>query len=105
VVLIVGGGLTALLTTNNDSSSYLPVLRQVGSPEGSTLEVVGWKAEQLFLLVGFIIFNLVGIGATLAILMWLLHRFVKQANATENQGTTVTAVEKAGDRKEALQKT
>lgn len=106
VILIIGGGLTTLLTTNRDAADFFPVLRQVDSPDGSTLAVVPWKAEQMVLLVGFILFNLIGIAATIALVMWLLHRFVKEAKASENQPSSVTTTEptRAG-RPEAPQKT
>ncbi len=106
VILILAGGLTAQLTTNRDAADFFPVLRQVGSPDGSTLAVVPWKAEQLVLLVGFVLFNLIGIAATLALVMWLLHRFVKQAKESENQPRGAMSVEgtRAG-RAEAAQKT
>jgi len=106
VILVIGGGLTAQLTTNRDAADFFPVLRQVGSPDGSTLAVVPWKAEQMLLLIGFVLFNLIGIAATIAIVMWLLHRFVKQAKESENQGTAAKAVEPArAARSEAAQKT
>lgn len=106
VILVIGGGITAQLTTNRDAADFFPVLRQVGSPDGSTLEVVPWKAEQLIMLVGFVLFNMIGIAATLALVMWLLHRFVKEAKASENQPSGVTKVEPArAGRSEAAQKT
>jgi hypothetical protein len=107
VILIVGGGLTAQLTTNRNAADFLPVLKQVDSPDGSTLAVVPWKAEQIVLLVGFILFNMIGIGATLALVMWLLNRFVKEANATEKRIVTPVKDEKPARaaRSEAAQKT
>jgi Na+-transporting methylmalonyl-CoA/oxaloacetate decarboxylase gamma subunit len=106
LVLIISGGLTAQLTTNRDAADFFPVLKQVDSPDGSTLAVVPWKAEQMILLVGFVLFNLIGMAATIALVMWLLHRFVKQAKESENQGTAAKAVEPArAGRSEAAQKT
>ena len=106
VILIIGGGLTAQLTTDRNAADFFPILKQVDSPDGSTLAVVPWKAEQIVLLVGFILFNMIGIGVTLALVMWLLNRFVKQANATENK---IVAPEKAAparaERPKAAQKT
>ena len=78
VILLAGGGLTALLI-NSGSGTILPILQTVGSPDGSTAVVLPWKAEQFFLLVGFILFNLIGIVATLAIIFWFLDRGVRQA--------------------------
>jgi hypothetical protein len=106
VILIIGGGLTAQLTTDRNAADFFPILKQVDSPDGSTLAVVPWKAEQLILLVGFVLFNMIGIGVTLALVMWLLNRFVKQANATEKLVTTTTDAKPArAGRSGAAQKT
>lgn len=92
LILIIGGGLTAQLTTNRDATTFLPVLRTVDNPDGSTLAISPWQGEQLFLLVGFVLVNVIGIGATIAIVIWLLHRFVAQAKVDEKPPTV--AVEK-----------
>lgn len=83
VILIIGGGLTMQLATEDGIGGVLPVLRTVDNPTGSTLELTSQKAEQLFLLIGFIVFNLVGIAVTLAVLMWFLHRGVKIVKGSE----------------------
>ncbi len=79
LVLILGGLATSMLAQTG--GELLPVLRTVGMPEGSTSVLQAWKAEQLFLLIGFILFNLVGIGVTLAIVIWFLDRGVKHSQA------------------------
>lgn len=85
VLLLIGGGLTAQLAATRSGESLLPALLiQSDNPEASTLQITPWQGEQLFLLVGFILFNLIGIGVTLAVVMWFLHRGVKIAEATEN---------------------
>jgi len=78
VILVVGGALTQQLFGDG---GVLPVIQQTSSPSGSTAEVEGWQAEQFILLAGFLVVNLVGIGATIAALMWFLSRGVKQAEA------------------------
>ena len=40
-----------------------------------------WKANQLFALVSFLLFNLVGIAVTLAIILWFLDRGTRRAKA------------------------
>jgi hypothetical protein len=76
IVLIIGGGLTSQLISSN--GSVIPgLVRQTSNPDASALEMVPWKAEQLFLFVGFIVFNLVGIAVTLAAIMWFLNHQVK----------------------------
>lgn len=93
IVLLAGGGLTALLVSSG-GGSVLPVLQTVGSPDGSPMVVLPWKAEQFFLLVGFIIFNLVGIAATLAVIFWFLDRGVRQARKqAEAAAAEITAAE------------
>lgn len=95
-VLIAGGGLTAQLIASR-GEGLLPVLTVTRIPEASTLMVVPWQAEQLFLLIGFLLFNLIGIGVTLAVIFWLLDRGVRraQAEAGESQpgGKEITPAE------------
>jgi len=91
-LMIAGGGLTALFLTTG--TSMFPVLTITQDPSASSLIMQPWKAEQLFLFVGFVIFNLVGIALTLAIVLWLLDRSMqntrlKQAGIVPNAGTTV----------------
>ncbi len=85
VVLLIGGGLTAQLASG---SFDLPVLVQTDMPDASTLTVSPWQAEQLVLFIGFIVFNLIGIAATIAVIMWFLHRGVKQSQSTATSVTT-----------------
>lgn len=80
LLLLVGGGLTSLLIAN-EGGGVLPVLQIVGSPEASSTVMTQWKANQLFALIGFLLFNLVGIAVTLAIILWLLDRGVRRAKA------------------------
>lgn len=95
IVLIIGGGLTSQLVSSE--GSIIPgLVRQTSNPDGSAMDMVPWKAEQLFLFVGFIVFNLVGIAATLAVIMWFLNWQVKsvgQAGNTSKETTPVTANE------------
>lgn len=88
-ILFVGGALSILLS--DGSSGLLPFLQQTSDAEASTLNAEPWQAEQLFLLVGFILFNMVGIGVTIAVIMWFLHRNVVTARGTAPQ--TSAAVE------------
>lgn len=80
VLLLVGGGLTSMLVADG-GGSLVPILQQVGSPDASVTTVLPWKAEQFFLLVGLILFNLVGIAATIAIVLWLIDRGIKKSKA------------------------
>lgn len=79
-ILLAGGGLTAQFIANNGAAP-LPVLQQTSNPEGSVSELVPWQTEQLFLFIGFILFNLIGIAVTIAVIMWLLDRGVRHSRA------------------------
>ncbi len=88
LVLILGGGLTMQLANTTDSAEIIPFfLVQSNQPEASTLQAAPWQAEQLVLFIGFILINLIGIGATITLVMWFLHRNVKIAEATPNKET------------------
>jgi hypothetical protein len=101
VLLIIGGGLTAQIAANdNDPAAVIPgLLIQTDNPDASVFESTPWKSIQLFLLVGFILFNMIGMGATLAIVMWFLHRQLKKVGAeggrtdVQPAATSETAVE------------
>ena len=90
VLLLLGGGLTAQLA-NGDLTSFLPVIRQTNVPEASFVDPAPWQAQQFILLVGFILFNMVGIGATIALIMWLLDRQVRISKATPKSGAITPA--------------
>jgi hypothetical protein len=84
VVLIIGGGITTIMDSNqHGESGILPFLRQSNDPEGSALDAEPWQAEQFFILVGFVLFNLIGMGMTIAALFWFLSRGVAVARATD----------------------
>jgi uncharacterized membrane protein YedE/YeeE len=83
VILLVGGGLTAQSVSNGDSIKIPALLVSTSNPDASVFQMTSWKAEQLFLLVGFLLFNLVGIALTLTVIFWLLNRQVKRARATD----------------------
>ena len=86
-IMIAGGGLTAQLLTSEDSSAILPVLQQTGLPDADPTIVLPWKAEQFFLLISFVLFNLVGIALTLALLVWLVDRGLKRGKAETSADT------------------
>lgn len=89
VILIAGGGLTMQLIAGG--GDLLPVLEQVNAPDASPTTILPWKAEQFFLMVGFILFNLVGIGATLALLFWLADRGLKRSRAQQRAQTETSS--------------
>ena len=80
VLLLIGGGLTMQLLSHGGSLQF-PVLTQTVQPNASPTTLLPWKAEQFFLLVGFVIFNLVGIALTLALVFWFIDRGLRRGKA------------------------
>lgn len=80
LILMIGGGLTAMLVANN-GGGVLPILTTTNIPDASPTVVLPWKAEQFFLLVGFVLFNLIGMAATLALVFWLVDRGLRRNRA------------------------
>lgn len=78
MLLLAGGGLTRLLLDGGLDGLFIV---QTTAPDSSVLTAASWQTEQLMLMVGFILFNLVGMGLTIAIVLWLLHRGVKRTSA------------------------
>lgn len=83
LLLLIGGGLTAYLS--NSGGQVLPILQQVGAPDASPTTMLPWKANQFVLLIGFILFNLVGMAVTIAIVLWFIDRGVKKSRAEAGQ--------------------
>lgn len=81
IVLVIGGGLTTQIIAGGGRSLFIT---QSTIPDASTLAAAPWQAEQLVLLIGFILFNLIGMGVTIMIVMWLLHWGVKRSEANSS---------------------
>ena len=92
VILIIGGGLTSQIASNGNQLAIPGVIRQTNNPDASALDMAPWKAEQLFLFVGFILFNLIGIGITLMALFWFLNWQVKVVKAKPSSAIQTTVV-------------
>ena len=92
VILIIGGGLTSQIASNGNQLAIPGVIRQMNNPDGSALDMAPWKAEQLFLFVGFIVFNLVGIALTLMAIFWFLNWQIKTVNAKKSAAIQTTVV-------------
>jgi hypothetical protein len=86
-LVVVGGGLTVLLNENADRQpGQVPLgVVQSADPEASVFVATDWQAQQLFLLVGFLVFNLIGIGVTLALIFWFLSRQVANVRAAPTE--------------------
>ncbi|MBI1259451.1 MAG: hypothetical protein GC204_18440 [Chloroflexi bacterium] len=89
-VLLAGGGLTSLLISSG--GNVLPFLNQVNAPDADPTTMLAWKANQFFLFIAFVLFNLIGIAATIGILIWLIDWQLKRSKADANAAATeVTA--------------
>ena len=78
IILIVGGGVTSQLAS-------LPMIQQTDSPAASVFEATPEQANLFFLMVGFILFNVVGAGLTLLAVFWFGDRAVRSARAMPNR--------------------
>ena len=78
LLLLIGGGLTSQILIGGGRPL---LLKQSVIPDASTLAAAPWQTEQLVIFIGFILFNLIGMAVTIAVVMWFLHRGVKQSQA------------------------
>jgi len=88
LVLLVGGGLTSLLIAS--SGQVLPFLTQVNVPDADPTAMLAWKANQFFIFIAFMLFNLVGIAVTIGILIWVIDWGLKRSKA--DAGAAASAV-------------
>ena len=80
ILLMIGGGLTTQLISSGKSTP-IPVLQQSSNPEASVNAMLGWKAEQLFLAIGFIVTSLIGFAVVLALVFWFVDRGLRVSKA------------------------
>ncbi len=100
LLLIVGGGLTAQLAARQ-GSIQLPVIRDTDNPDASALDMTPWKAEQLLLVIMFILFSpmppgIIPLAIGIMALMWFLDWQVKSVRAKKgvlSQSTPATTEE------------
>lgn len=83
VILIAGGALTARNASTPNTIPLPGLIRTTDNPEASVMAMTDWQAEQFFLAIGFILFNVVGIAVTITIVVWLLDRQVRRAKASD----------------------
>lgn len=91
LLLIITGGLTSQMVSQGGTLSIPGTVRVTSNPDASALDMAPWKAEQLFLAVGFIIFNLVGMGVTIAAIFWFLNWQVRKVKAASKASSTAIA--------------
>lgn len=86
-ILAGGGALTVMLSQTQSGDAIPGAVIQTRNPEASPFMAADWQAHQFFLLTGFIIFNLVGIGITIAIIIWFLSRQVASVSGSAQGGS------------------
>jgi hypothetical protein len=87
LLLIVGGGLTQQLIRSNGNLS-LPIIQQTTNPDGDPTQMTSWKAEQLLLVIMFILFSplppgLIPMAIGITALMWILDWQVRRSKAVK----------------------
>ncbi len=102
-VLAAGGSLTAALVASGGTPDFLPFLKQVSSPDGSVLVATPAQGQALVLFIGFILVNLIGMGITIGVVLWLLHRGVKSVEGQARPAARAEVVP-AEERKQAAVK-
>ncbi|NJO85289.1 MAG: hypothetical protein HC828_22780 [Blastochloris sp.] len=100
ILLIGGGALTSLLSSGD--APIAPILTQTDNPDASRTTVLPWKAEQFFLMIGFIVFNLVGIGLTIAAIFWLTDRGIRRSRAAAQETNNAPQVGRGGQQARSL---
>lgn len=93
VILAAGGVLTAIQQAGG-FERVIPYLQQTSNPEASPAHATVWQAEQLIFFIGFVLVNLLGIGGTIAFIMWALDRQVRiaRANSGEQSASAETEI-------------
>ena len=87
------------VSAHRNRRSGAAILQQVGAPDASPTTMLPWKANQFFILVAFILFNLVGIAVTLAIVIWVIDWGLSAAKRTRRKQQNQRLIE---DRKPML---
>lgn len=86
VLILIGSGFLTVQLATRSADATLPGMRvQTTNPAASTLALTSDKGTLFFLFAGFVIFNLVGMGATITILAWFLNKQITKAKTAPNQ--------------------
>lgn len=80
-MLLVTGGLTSFIAAEGVGNLIPGVLTVTTIPEASVNQFGGNQGWWFVLMVGFILFNLVGASVTGAVIFWFLSREVTRAKA------------------------
>ncbi len=91
LLILAGGGILTAVEQAGGFEKIIPYLQQTSNPEASPAYATQWQAEQLVFFVGFLLVNLIGIGGTIAFIMWALDRQVRVARVTAGEATSKEA--------------
>ncbi len=93
LIILAGGGMLTAIEQAGGVENIIPYLQQTSNPEASPAQITVWQAEQLLFFIGFVVVNLVGIGGTIAFIMWALDRQVRIARVNSGEQATSGEVE------------
>ena len=79
LIILLGGGAITSNLLNSDLA-----IQQTTNPSGDALTATPDQAAAFILVTGFIVFNVLGAGLTLALVFWLLNR---QVTAVRQEST------------------
>lgn len=82
IVVLAAGGLTAQL------ASFDVAIHQTDSPDASVFTATPGQSAAFFVMVGFIVFNVLGAGLTLAAVFWFLNRQIIRSQAENPEEST-----------------
>lgn len=82
IFLIIGGYLSYALS--REGANAIPGVRmQTTNPEANVFDVTLGKATAFFLFASIALGSVIGMGATLAFIFWMLNRQVARAKLTD----------------------
>lgn len=91
LLILAGGGILTAIEQAGGFEKIIPYLQQTSNPEASPAYATQWQAEQLVFFIGFLLVNLIGIGGTIAFIMWTLDRQVRVARASGGESASGNA--------------
>ncbi|PJF28903.1 MAG: hypothetical protein CUN52_11100 [Phototrophicales bacterium] len=95
LIILAGGGMLSAIQQSGGFERIIPYLQQTSNPEASPAHATVWQAEQLVFFIGFVLVNLIGIGGTIAFVMWALDRQVRVARANSGEQSASAEAEAA----------
>lgn len=96
VLILVGSGTFAYLISQQPAGAPpIPGMRvQTNNPAASALVNTPEKGTLFVLFAGFVVFNLVGMGATIAIIAWFLDKQLRKVRHEGNKSFSFSLAER-----------